>query len=74
MMPNGNPRDRFFYPTFTLMIDSYNMHNLLWKMLFIWMDLFQIPKRLMLALSLLKKEFELSKLQQKIGREVNTHF
>lgn len=29
-----------------------------------------IPKRLMLALSLLKKEFELSKLQQKIGKEV----
>ncbi|KAL4227296.1 Lon protease mitochondrial [Mactra antiquata] len=29
-----------------------------------------IPKRLLLALSLLKKEFELSKLQQKIGREV----
>lgn len=26
-----------------------------------------IPKRLMLSLSLLKKEFELSKLQQKIG-------
>lgn len=31
---------------------------------------FQIPKRLMLTLSLLKKEYELSKLQQKIGREV----
>ena len=30
----------------------------------------QIPKRLMLALSLLKKEYELSKLQQKIGKEV----
>lgn len=30
----------------------------------------QIPKRLMLALSLLKKELELSKLQAKIGREV----
>ena len=30
----------------------------------------QIPKRLMLALSLLKKEYELSKLQQRIGREV----
>lgn len=29
-----------------------------------------IPKRLMLSLRLLKKEFELSKLQQKIGREV----
>ncbi|XP_035220038.1 lon protease homolog, mitochondrial-like [Stegodyphus dumicola] len=29
-----------------------------------------IPKRLLLALSLLKKELELSKLQQKIGREV----
>ncbi|XP_071118803.1 lon protease homolog, mitochondrial-like [Haliotis cracherodii] len=29
-----------------------------------------VPKRLMLALSLLKKEFELSKLQQRIGKEV----
>ncbi|KAI5722943.1 hypothetical protein M8J76_015942 [Diaphorina citri] len=29
-----------------------------------------IPKRLMLSLSLLKKELELNKLQQKIGREV----
>lgn len=29
-----------------------------------------IPKRLTLALSLLKKEYELSKLQQKIGKEV----
>ncbi|KAF0306415.1 Lon protease, mitochondrial [Amphibalanus amphitrite] len=29
-----------------------------------------IPKRLRLALAMLKKEFELSKLQQKIGREV----
>nr|XP_049702636.1 lon protease homolog, mitochondrial isoform X1 [Helicoverpa armigera] len=29
-----------------------------------------IPKRLMMSLSLLKKEFELSKLQQKIGKEV----
>ena len=25
MMPNGNPRDGFFYPTLTLMIDSYNL-------------------------------------------------
>ena len=24
MMPNGDPRDGFFYPTLTLMIDSYN--------------------------------------------------
>ena len=32
--------------------------------------LLQIPKRLMLALSLLKKEYELSKLQQRIGKEV----
>ncbi|KAL3278224.1 hypothetical protein HHI36_013563 [Cryptolaemus montrouzieri] len=30
----------------------------------------EIPKRLMLSLSLLKKELELSKLQQKIGKEV----
>lgn len=29
-----------------------------------------VPKRLYLALALLKKEFELSKLQQKIGKEV----
>ncbi|XP_041980919.1 lon protease homolog, mitochondrial [Aricia agestis] len=29
-----------------------------------------IPKRLMLSLALLKKEYELSKLQQKIGKEV----
>jgi ATP-dependent Lon protease len=29
-----------------------------------------IPKRLTLTLSLLKKEYELSKLQQKIGKEV----
>lgn len=34
--------------------------------------LLQIPKRLMLALSLLKKEYELSKLQQKLGREVRS--
>ena len=30
-----------------------------------------IPKRLYLALALLKKEYELSKLQQKIGKEVD---
>ncbi|XP_076332246.1 lon protease homolog, mitochondrial-like [Tachypleus tridentatus] len=29
-----------------------------------------VPKRLLLALSMLKKEYELSKLQQKIGKEV----
>ncbi|KAL1139685.1 hypothetical protein AAG570_006663 [Ranatra chinensis] len=34
------------------------------------MEEMNIPKRLMLSLSLLKKELELSKLQQKIGREV----
>ena len=37
-------------------------------------ELFQaetnIPKRLTMTLSLLKKEYELSKLQQKIGKEV----
>lgn len=32
--------------------------------------LFQIRKRLLLSLSILKKEFELIKLQQKIGHEV----
>ena len=25
VMPNGDPRDGFFYPTLTLMIDSYNL-------------------------------------------------
>ncbi|XP_011176652.1 lon protease homolog, mitochondrial isoform X2 [Zeugodacus cucurbitae] len=34
------------------------------------MEELDIPKRLLLALALLKKELELSKLQQKIGREV----
>lgn len=34
------------------------------------MEEMDIPKRLMLALSLLKKELELSKLQAKIGKEV----
>ena len=24
VMPNGDPRDRFFYPPLTLLIDSYN--------------------------------------------------
>lgn len=33
----------------------------------------QIPKRLYKALSLLKKEYELSKLQQRLGREVRDH-
>ena len=28
-MPNGDPRDRFFYPTLTLMIDSYNLPPIL---------------------------------------------
>lgn len=40
-----------------------------YKFLIIYIFL-QIPKRLLLSLSLLKKEFELSKLQQKIGKEV----
>ena len=34
----------------------------------------QISNRLMLALSLLKKEYELSKLQQKIGKEVHAYY
>ena len=25
MMPNGDPRDGIFYPTLTLLIDSYNI-------------------------------------------------
>lgn len=37
---------------------------------FVIILILQIPKRLMLSLALLKKEYELSKLQQKIGREV----
>lgn len=44
-----------------------------WYMCFpIWTFLFalQIPKRLVLSLSLLKKELQLNRLQQKIGREV----
>lgn len=36
-----------------------------------YVSLFQIPKRLYKALSLLKKEYELSKLQQRLGREVS---
>lgn len=32
--------------------------------------LFQIPKRLMLTLELLKKELAVATLQQKLGREV----
>ena len=27
VMPNGDPRDGFLYPTFTLMMDSYNLHR-----------------------------------------------
>ena len=29
VMPIGDPRDRFFYPTLTLMIDSYFLSQLL---------------------------------------------
>ena len=28
-MPNGDPRDGLFYPTLTLMIDSYNIANII---------------------------------------------
>ena len=28
VMPNGDPQDGFFYPTLTVMIDSYNMTQL----------------------------------------------
>lgn len=42
--------------------DSKDLHGVLAET--------NIPKRLTLALSLLKKEYELSKLQQKIGKEV----
>lgn len=41
-----------------------------WNIYFLSPIVFQIPKRLLLALGILKKELELSKLQQKIGREV----
>ena len=27
VMPNGDPQDEFFYPTLTLMIDSYNLDH-----------------------------------------------
>ena len=27
-MPNGDPRDGFFYPTIKIMIDSYNNNRL----------------------------------------------
>ena len=27
-MPNSDPRDKFFYPTLTLMIDSYYIYIL----------------------------------------------
>ena len=27
MMPDGDPQDRFFYPTFTLKIDSYSVYK-----------------------------------------------
>ena len=27
MMPNGDPQDRFFYPTLTLMQDSHVVNN-----------------------------------------------
>lgn len=43
------------------------MDTILIDVSFFW----QIPKRLYKALSLLKKEFELSKLQQRLGREVS---
>lgn len=42
--------------------ESAELQNILEEM--------DIPKRLMMSLSLLKKEYELSKLQQKIGKEV----
>ena len=29
MMPNSDPQDGFFYPTLTLMIDSYNVAHIL---------------------------------------------
>lgn len=44
--------------------------NILLQEFYIINVLVQIPQRLLLALALLKKELELSRLQQKIGREV----
>lgn len=49
----------------------YNTKNFInYRKTILILFLFKIPKRLMLSLSLLKKELELSKLQAKIGREV----
>ena len=36
MMPNCDPRDRFFYPTLTLLIDSYIMHEDDWYLAGSW--------------------------------------
>ena len=39
MMRNGDPRDRFFYPTLTLMIDSYiidtTVAEIFWKQIYV---------------------------------------
>ena len=32
-MPIGDPRDEFFYPTLTLMMDSYNLTHVILPML-----------------------------------------
>lgn len=49
-------------PLCTAVVDPFHMYPTVLCL--------QILKRLYKALSLLKKEFELSKLQQRLGREV----
>ena len=44
-MPNGDPQDGFFYPTLTLMIDSYNFEFIVCVYLFLaaiitWTDFY----------------------------------
>ena len=42
-MPNGDPRDGYFYPTLTLMLDSYNIARLIvltFDRLQLWRDEF----------------------------------
>ena len=46
VMPNGDPRDRFFYPTLTLMMDSYNLPNgglYQGKLMSIHYSIFELP-------------------------------
>ena len=38
VMPNGDPQDRFFYPTLILMIDSYKLSTQDMKMILSYTD------------------------------------